>query len=413
MHRFLHSICISFLIVTATAAHADETVKITTTGELVQAVISSHPDIKAMTARTDIYAAREKTASQVPNLEFDSRLLGNSSEGYTSSEYSLLHTFELGSKRKARKNYTSDITTTFQLSLALKKQEVARQIILDLYRMRQVTMEISTLKENAETYRSLVSRYSRLPRLNPELQVSRDIYSQARDDAMLRVKQLRGELLGLEKDITTAAGTHNIDFAALYPNPVERWPQLSRKSSLESPLLHLAGSKVTIQMGRKKLADSNAWPNLRIGPSIEHATAEGNTELNYGLSLSVTLPLYHQRQGQREEAAAAINLARVNKDSLEGTLKLARETALARYENFIDGIDKRPFPYKNDDSHRRLHRLVRRGLVSPALTIESHRQEYELLRSFHQNEMSALRNLWAVYYIDGVILKEIRDDGTR
>jgi len=60
--------------------------------------------------------------------------------------------------------------------------------------------------------------------------------------------------------------------------------------------------------------------------------------------------------------------------------------------------------------HARLHAFLKRGLVPTSLVIEHHRQELELIKAIHENEMNALRSLWGIYAIDGAIFREASNE---
>ena len=56
--------------------------------------------------------------------------------------------------------------------------------------------------------------------------------------------------------------------------------------------------------------------------------------------------------------------------------------------------------------HRRLHQLLRRGIVHSSLVIELHRQELEFVQATHKNELEALMTLFRVRAIDGAMFPD-------
>ncbi len=409
MHRYAY-ILLLLLFALPAASRAAEQGRLLRVTDLLDAVISNHPEIKDMTARAEVLRAREISANQMPNPELDSRVLGVVTGGGMSGEYSIRHQLETGGKREARKSHAGTISAAFELSMEIRKQDIARKVLLDLYRMRQRSVEIEVLKESAATYNRMVSLYSRMPRLNPELEISRDIYQKAGGDALLRVAQLEAELAGLEESVLSAAGRSTADLSGLYPGPTQQWPELEAFNISESPILLLAEREIEIGLSEKQIADSYVWPDLSIGPSVGHNSADGKTDFSAGLSLSIELPLFNQNQGQRAEAEAGVRQARIKQETLMMTLKLSRESSVSRYSSLTKSTRALPFPYSARSGHKRLHQLMQRGLIPPSLAIESHRQEFELLRSFHENELSALDALWSIRHIDGTVLKEIRNE---
>ena len=69
---------------------------------LIAVSLEEHPDIKILVGKRKQVLAERKIAAQIPNPEFDSRLLYNFDDKGLKGEYGLTQTIELGGKRRAR-----------------------------------------------------------------------------------------------------------------------------------------------------------------------------------------------------------------------------------------------------------------------------------------------------------------------
>lgn len=375
---------------------------------VIRKALQNHPDMKVFAAELSQEKTLALRAAQVPNLEFNSRLLrgpgGNGVEG----EYSLLHTFETGGKRKARTAVARIQYKKKELEILIQKQDIVRELVATLYRLGQIRHEAAVVKESIRTYTAQLRTYNRLPGLNPELEVSRHIFRTVLEENQVLLAGISAEETSLLRKAALYTGMpgetlKNINLPAL------PWPDIPPPSGT-SPYSDLSAIRIMEAEGTRDLAESLPWPDLRIGPSITHGSGDSTAETKAGVSFSFTLPLYHRNRGERDHALEGVALAKAQQASAgEKTFALRRSWA-EQYNSLRDRIQGQDHNVDSRPSHSRIHALMERGLVSAPLIVEAHRQEYAFLKTYHEAQMRALELLWGIYGIDGIIFREASND---
>ncbi|MCP4131839.1 MAG: TolC family protein [bacterium] len=377
--------------------------------KLVTVTLKNHPRIKVLSVESDREKSLEKIAGQGPNLEFDSRLLYTIDNPGFNSEFSLKHTFELGGKQSDREKEAKRKLSLFEKKVVIKKQEIVSELLLSLYRLRQVKDEIAVIRESINTYYGIRTRYRKLPRLSPEQEISLTIYSLAENENRTKLRMLKSEQISLEQKLKLFTGLEKISFTGLLPKGYTKWPEvinLTNSETMNSPLIDVAAEELKLNEASYNVAQSGAWPNLGIGPSVSNLNTNSINETEAGVAFSFTIPLYHQNQGEREYAKRSIRLSKANIEAVKKELLSVRKAYVLSYRESTKNFKKVSSHRLRDRKHAKLHRFLRRGLVSTGLVIEYHRQEFELLKTRNENEMNALQALWSIYAIDGVIFKE-------
>lgn len=375
--------------------------------QLADCALKNHPELRVFMAKRGQKQALEDIAEQIPNLELDTGLLADLQGGGFGGEVNLNHTFELGGKRSARVAKARAELSVYQKELLVKRQEVVVDALLRLYRYRQIEHEIETLEEAISTFSEVIRRYNKLARLSPEREASRNTFLFARQAHRISLRALKQESIGLRYALQKITGADSFDFSRLSPELIESWPDMQplTRKQLKSPFIEVADQNYKLSKKTLSLMQANAWPDLSIGPSYEY----GNGSHNVGGNFNITVPLYHQSQGERKHARKGIEVAKTRIDAVRTELYYLRRSLTEVYKNATSDLDIKSIFRLYRGKHRRLHRLAERGLVPAPLVIELHRQEIDLIRAYHRNELAALKALWQVYSIDGVIFKEVEN----
>jgi len=375
---------------------------------LIQAALRNHPDIAVYTAVLEQKKTLSRSAAQVPNLEFNSRLLYSPDENGVEGEYTLFHTFETGGRRNARVAVARSLYKRKELEILIKKQDIVKELITMLYRLRQIQHETAAVKESIRTYSAQLRKYNRLPGLNPELEISRHIFRNVLDENRIILAGISAEHTSLIRNITLFTGIREDEIKKVTTLP-SSWPEIPVNTG-KGPYAELSEKIILEAEGRQVLAESLPWPDLRIGPSIAHSGGNDGTETRGGVSFSFSIPLYHQNQGEREFAERGVALAKVQVSAAAEKISSLRASWIVQYNTLRERLQSLDHMVDRNPAHGRVHALMNRGLVSTSLIVEAHRQEYSFLKTYHETQLKALGLLWGIYGIDGIIFREVSND---
>lgn len=380
--------------------------QINTTQQLVQCTLLNHPELKTLRLEKSQKSELKTIASQIPNLELSSRLLYGTSNSNLGGEFDLEHTFELGGKRSARINKAETSLSVFDQELIIKQQEVVIELLLTLHRIRQLEHELELFEESSKTYASVRQKFKKRPRLSPDQEMSANIYLFAINENKQHIRILKSEHLTLLQKVKLFLDDKNLELEGLLPKAFAAWPIVEQRDLKQSPFMLLAEKEVNLSESIYNLEKSLAWPNLKIGPAFDFQSGSSGFQPNVGANFSFTVPLYHQNQGQKKYAKKGVQVSKLRAEQVEKKLQLLRDSFLKIYDNSTKSLNIQKTLKLVEAKHKRLHQLLRRGIVHTSLVIELHRQEFQIIRASHENELNALRSLWGIYSIDGTIFTE-------
>jgi hypothetical protein len=137
-------------------------------------------------------------------------------------------------------------------------------------------------------------------------------------------------------------------------------------------------------------ASAVAWPDLRLGPTLQTQNSPGQSFNAAGFNLAVGLPFYHrnaagQRQAARNAERAALAMAAVDRKQRD-----VREHTLTAYRLSVAALSEMPSDRVQEEHHREIETLFERAGVPAALLLESHRQRLDMTASRDELELSAV-----------------------
>ena len=145
------------------------------------------------------------------------------------------------------------------------------------------------------------------------------------------------------------------------------------------------------------LAKSQAYENLKIGPSVSWQQSGENTQTGFGFAVSMNLPLSHRNQAgiakARAELAAKSDFQKLASTVLERQLKLASR----QYATLKSQLRQLPSDSELEKSHAALERDVRRGVIEASLIIEGHEQLLTMIESRNILRESLLQQQSKIY----------------
>lgn len=285
---------------------------------------------------------------------------------------------------------------------------VKKDLIRDVYRLRQIEHEAGLIKETLDTFATIQRQFKSRRARGPEQEVTLNLVELATSDYQLKENRLMTERLEI---ISRMKGIWGADFEIkpeFLPPPHVNWPAIDDKKA-SSPSLEvqrvLAEAERTI--AEKKVVDRQSWPELKIGPAIER-TSEGPSQFyQYGVTMSVTLPLLTWNQGSRKLAETRATQARFIADYTKNKSQLESEIHLKKY---LAAVSSLKLAFKDTEmtkKHARVESLYKQGLLTGSLVIEAHRQQYEYTVSQHEHENAAIEAFLELKTLRGEDIEEI------
>ena len=239
--------------------------------DIVDCALSFHPSVKRGMLNINSTTKLEEQASQIPNPTLSTRYVKGDNNGDENSELeaNLSFTVELGGKRGSRKGYAQARKSEAEATNDATKANVKITTILNLHRLRQVLKEKKVLAEAVAAFSKVIGQLKKLPRLSAEQEASLTLFEIALEETKVNESETFEEERRLEHYFHIATGHSLEEIRDFLPNTPVTWPRIQpHKSGNSSPevkklksLAHLADKELEIQK-------SEAWPDLKIGPSI-------------------------------------------------------------------------------------------------------------------------------------------------
>jgi len=362
---------------------------------VVECLLKGHPQLTISKADFDIANANVSKSSQFINPTLDWELTeAQGASGFT-NELALMQTIELGSKRTARKKLAQVQKDIQSLGYQKVYNKLKINLILDLYRLRQIEHESEIIEENQTTFKRMIAQYKRIGRMNPEQEISVNIFSMAASEVQLKLQKLKNEK---DKILSEFALIGEQDFKPK-PNqlpPIDHnWPDLSIEQS-QGVLQKEATLKIEESNKNYKLQNAEAWPNISVGPRlITSPGPQGGTF--WGGAISLELPILNSNKSGKTKALAIQKKSKLNGSLLKRRIEVEAKRLKNAYQRSSTSYTKALSVNEIQKKHARVHRMIKRGVVSPPLVIELHRQAIEFYEALHQQELEAVKARWLYY----------------
>lgn len=279
---------------------------------------------------------------------------------------------------------------------------VKKQLIKDLFRLRQVNDELELNNEALEAYNKIKNQFrARLAR-GPEQEITLNLVELATSDYELKRSHLTTEKIEILARLKGIWGT-GFDIKKEYlPPPKEKWPELPKEinigQSFESRKIMAESDKASAEYS---LAVRESWPAVSAGPTVERAT-EGPTQYtSAGFNLSVSVPILSWNGGGRKLAETKAKQSRLLSEYAARKAEIEREIVVQKYKSSVESLKKTSARDDVRKKHTRIDSLFRQGLASGGLIIEAHRQITEYTESQHEHEISAIESYLDIKALTG------------
>lgn len=372
--------------------------------ELFWCLVKLTPDVRVQKVDVKVKEASISQASQMINPALSFQTTNDNSIGGVVSETSLQHTFELGGKRGARKDIAEAERKISESKLLGEMEAAAQQIAVKIHRLRQIVTELELVNENIETYKSILKQYKRIGRLNPEQSVSSSVFEIAEEENVLKREALLQEKNQIESEFQAILGFEVKITENLLPKMKSEWPAI-RVESIQGSAKMMLENEVNLASFQHELEKSESWPNLSVGPRVEHVGGNVN-DTYYGVAVNLPLPILSLNRGGRTKAAHEVEKFKLKEQLQTKQLSKYASLLVESYQSSTKAIERANKRINIKQKHRDLHKLLHRGIVNAALVIELHREVYDYFGRLHQQELKAVGSLWTLYALNGSLLNE-------
>lgn len=358
--------------------------------ELIKCIEAQSPEIKISEQQLQSVRHLEGVAEQWLNPELEAE---NLSKGRRQSETtaSLLFTWRLGGKKEALINEARAEIEKAHLERDFKIQKVRLESMLSAYRLRHLKNEIALEHETGETFSKIIKQYQKRSGLSPEQNVSLAIFRMALSDHQLRLTKLNSEHERLVNQFKTLAHVEPSSLLKSLPNRRDSWPELESSAFQDSSLqMKQAMADLKIAKSQKAKAESDAWPDLKLGPSVRTSKEGDETNTFVGFGLQIPLPVFSQNRGAKAYQAQKVNEAELIFEQTQRQTAAVRSDLIYRYSQAVQSLKASLSQRELSEKHQEIERQFFKGVIPSSLVIEAHRQLFELEERRNALELEAL-----------------------
>ena len=190
------------------------------------------------------------------------------------------------------------------------------------------------------------------------------------------------------------------------PPKKQDWPIYSRKEPVfKGSEIKLSEAELKNASAELELAQSESWPDLKIGPTIQSQTEGPFTYWTYGFNLTLPLPLFQINGGGRAVARASLMRAEQSLELKKRELSLEQKILLTQYQKSIKALKESVSFAEIERKHKIVERQFARGVISSSLVIEAHRQMVDFTKSQNEQEITALESLLRLRALEGSLFE--------
>lgn len=392
------------LVLTTQPSWANETMAVSCEPsnymDFIRCAEKSSSEIQISEQQVKSAAKLEDAAGQWinPDLEADTVAKGSQKSETTAA---LLFTLRLGGKRSALINEAKSEIQRAQADRDLSVQQARLALMISAYRLTHIQSLLHLQEESVATFSKIVNQFQKRAALSPEQDVSLSIFRMALSDHQLKLTNLKSEQEKILQSLVASTGVSKKAILKSLPSRKENWPELSGTSEVEiSPQVRMALAELKLAQSQKERADGEAWPDLKIGPSVRSTKDNGENTTYYGLGLSMPIPAFTLNGGNRAYRAQRVTEAELVLQQSKRRLLAARNELVNRYNQTVQSLKSGLSPKSLTEKHELVERQFFKGLVSSPLVIEAHRQLFDLEERRNASEIEALEAFGNILILD-------------
>ena len=393
-------ILVAFAI-TGSTAHAAEECRFNGIKSFYERVEQFNPINKEISSQKKLLGANLDIAQMRPNPEFEFEFLRGQQGGedVNSIGFQAQHIVELGSKRQNRINKTYRQKDLAELQLDIRGLKVKLDAVSMFKRVGQLDIITSSIKEAISVFNQIIKKLNSRARLTPEERVSLSTLELASNEYSAQLIELENEKEIAIGQLSFYSGC-KITSASYKEIKLKTYRQSSQDTKLKG-LSKLEDFKKSLAESELDIEKSLAYSNLSIGPRVEYQDQLGQDSLSVGVALNFKLPLFNTNNGGKKKALQKIMAQKISSQNMKNNLVIKRKALVNKYNKLMSALKKMPGLKEIDEKHEKVEKLFSRGLVSIPMTIESHRQQVDFLKSKFELENDAIQTYININLIDG------------
>ncbi len=391
------------MLLSSSVTYAQRACDIKTIREFYNNVKVNGPLLNEAIKNKEVISSSIDIAEQRPNPELDFEYLKGDQFGVDVNTYTLTakHVVEFGSKRDKRllkaKNYQKLKNAEVDLSLFNSNLNAT----IGYQRVAQLNVTIDSVKEAIHTFEKIINKLSSRERLNPEETVSLSTLRLASNDYKAQLNDLENEKTLLQGKISFLSNCKNINPKYEYIN--FNLVKIDDTQTNSVGLPQIEDLKVELAVSELDIQKSLGYSNISIGPTVEHQTVGNDEFVSAGISVSFALPLFQTNNGGKLNALKGVGSQKVATSNNKEMLRIERMNLVTKLKRSLSTLSKMPKLKELESKHLKVEKLFSRGVVSIPMTIESHRQQVEFIKSKFDTENDVLNTYGKILLIDGNI----------
>lgn len=391
----------ALLIFSVSASFANENCKITNINNFYNYVRDNGPTLREVEKQKEQVSSEIDLAEQRPNPQVDFDYLKGDQFGIDVNNYTLSaqHIIEFGSKRDKRISKAKAFKTLNESKLDLSLYNSNSNSALIYQKVAQLAILTESVKEASNTFDKVIKKLASRKRLNPEETVSLSTLRLASNDYKAQLNDLENQKNLLEGKLEFFTKCESLK--PKYHN--FKFPESDSvtDSNEQSGLVKLEDFKINLASEELEVQKSLGYSNIQIGPMMEYQT-QGNDEfISAGVSISFALPLFHTNGGGKLKALNGLRTQRIQSSNAKNMLLIEKKNLMKKYSRSLRTYQNMPTLKELEKKHIQVESLFARGVVSIPMTIESHRQQVDFLRSRFETENDLLSTYIKINLIDG------------
>ena len=391
----------ALLIFSVSASFANENCKITNINNFYNYVRDNGPTLREVEKQKEQVSSEIDLAEQRPNPQVDFDYLKGDQFGIDVNNYTLSaqHIIEFGSKRDKRISKAKAFKTLNESKLDLSLYNSNSNSALIYQKVAQLAILTESVKEASNTFDKVIKKLASRKRLNPEETVSLSTLRLASNDYKAQLNDLENQKNLLEGKLEFFTKCESLK--PKYHN--FKFPESDSvtDNNEQSGLVKLEDFKINLASEELEVQKSLGYSNIQIGPMMEYQT-QGNDEfISAGVSISFALPLFHTNGGGKLKALNGLRTQRIQSSNAKNMLLIEKKNLMKKYSRSLRTYQNMPTLKELEKKHIQVESLFARGVVSIPMTIESHRQQVDFLRSRFETENDLLSTYIKINLIDG------------
>lgn len=371
--------------------------------EAYNCILENNPSLQSLRYKTEEIEALSSKAKQIANPELDADVKFS---GDKKIEVGLLQPIEIGGKRSSRIARAQAEGSLLSAKNIETRVEASNTALESLIRFRQLKTESALVKDSLSILNRINQRLKNRLGLSPEQKNASRLFSTF--EKTLRFKQLSIES-DYQKTKTLIESVINrtiTDNDNISVGTFKKWPTLDT-SALGGQTVALQVSMAEVELAKSELkeAQSESWPDLRIGPSVEQLPEQNET--SWGLKVGMTLPLWNLNGAGRNLANSRLSSANLFLEATKRQQRNQLDILQTQYKNLTKILTETEPASEVVNSVKESERLFERSLISPSSLIEMYRSTFELVEEIHRNEIAAMLIWSTAETTKGTFLKEL------